>query len=215
MKKYPLNPFVYISLLILMVSCSPVIPRGFRKSINPEINVRPVFHENFNKALYRFEITLRKNNFTGLALIKKMNENQTHRMVFTSETGLKFFDFEFNHSGGIVVHYAMDALNRRGLIKMLTTDIGLLFTPNLENKSLLYYLPEDKKKGLILKERCDGVNYYYYEHDQKSPKSIYHKACFKPATKLEFEYDSGNVPYKISITNNMIHLKMNFQLINQ
>jgi hypothetical protein len=196
-------------------SCSPVIQRGFTKHSCRELTIIPVFPDEFEKALYKVEIALNKKNLTGLAMIKKMKETNSFRMVFMSETGLKYFDFEFINNDSFQQHYVMEALNRKGLIRTLTTDLGLLISSKGKGKVLKCYHSENPSEGLIIKEKHRGRNHYYFKDRNGGPNKIYRKACFSPATTVEIKYDSKRIPSNIIFTHGIINFKLELKLLTE
>jgi hypothetical protein len=214
MKKFLRLLLICSSGLLFLVSCSPVPTKGYSKQAKKDQQFTPVFNDTFQKALYEVEISYGSKNISGVAIIKKMEENQTFRTVFMSETGLKYFDFEFFKNDSTVVHYAMDAMKRKGLIRTLTADLGLLLMTEIDNKNLTYYLPE-KSQGLIIKEKQKGHNYYKFNEIYKPPVNIYRRGCLSPASEIKINYTPEFIPSNIIFTHGVINLKMELKLITE
>jgi len=64
-------------------------------------------------------------HISGLLLIKKMEDN-SRRVVFTSESGLTFFDFEFASTGDFIVHHIVKMMDKKAVISTLRKDFDLL-----------------------------------------------------------------------------------------
>ena len=213
MKKFLRNLFTCSSLFVLMGACNPVFLKGFAKQIPGTIEFRRIFDPTFEKALYKFNISFGKKNLTGLAFFKRMREDNSFRTVLMSETGLKYFDFEFFENDSIIVHYVMDAMNRKGLIRTLTSDFSLIFNTEVDNKVLTFYLPKKMEKGYIIKEKQVGHQYYCFKDSNQPPYKIYRRACLTPATDIEINFNPEFIPSSIIFTHGFINLKMELKLI--
>jgi hypothetical protein len=79
---------------------------------------------DFTTILYNTHVNVTGNHLSGILLFKKFQDDSI-RVVFSNEMGVKFFDFEFtgNH---FKVHYIMSKLNRKPVINQLRKNIGFL-----------------------------------------------------------------------------------------
>ena len=87
---------IVLFLISFCLACSPgkysKLNRIQSKTIDS--NDLPSLFKNVNPApLYKTEVNLYGNKFGGLLLIKAMQDS-SYRIVFTTETGIKLFDFE-------------------------------------------------------------------------------------------------------------------------
>jgi hypothetical protein len=200
---------------VVFASCSPVPTRGFPKQAVSDRRFTPVFNDSFQKALYEVDITYGKKNISGIAVIKKMEANQSFRIVLMSETGLKFFDFEFFPNDSNVVHYAMDALNRKKIIRIFTTDLRLIVKRHPDQKTLVYYVYENPTADFIIKEKRQGRSFYHFDENGKQPAKISRKAFLSPATEVDISYNPEGIPAEIDFTHGIIDLTIEFKLINE
>jgi len=113
--------------ILLLSSCSPPALREFVRMPKPDKRFIPVFNEAFEKSLYTADLTFGQKSLTGIAIIKRIEKKDSFRMVCMAETGLKYFDIEFFQGDSSVVHYIMDALNRKKMVGLLQSDLELLF----------------------------------------------------------------------------------------
>ena len=215
MKKFLRLLLICSSALLFFASCSSVRTKGYSRQAISEHQFTPVFQEAFKKALYEVDIAYGKKNISGVAVIKKMEANQSFRMVLISETGLKFFDFEFFQNDSSVVHYVMDAMNRKKIIRTFTTDLGLIAKQNPDQKTVTNYVADNPATGYIVKEKRQGRSYFYFEEKGKQPTKIRRKAFLSPGTEVEISYNQEGIPAKIDFTHGIIDLVMEFKLINQ
>ncbi|GAO42080.1 hypothetical protein FPE01S_01_10930 [Flavihumibacter petaseus NBRC 106054] len=87
----------------------------------PLESLQPVFHSE----LYRSQVDITGRHLSGLLLIKTMPDS-SRRVVFSTETGFKFFDFAFDSTGTFSVIQIMDKLNKKVVISALRNDFDLL-----------------------------------------------------------------------------------------
>src|SRR4030042_6019263 len=128
MHPYHLKNLVLSSLCFLLLSgCSFSLINNFQRISEAAVNnnVIPWFQGDTNRFLFYTNIDIYKNHFGGLMVIKPFTEN-SHRVLFITEVGIKIFDMELFRNGDFILHYCMDALNRKSVIRTLKNDIGLL-----------------------------------------------------------------------------------------
>jgi len=155
-----------------------------------------------------------KKQLTGIVLVKKILGINSYRTVFMSETGLKYFDFEFFPNESVKIHYVMDAFDRKALIKIITTDLELLFRTPAEQGNVKVFRSENED-GWILQFKQKGKYYYKYETLNAPPKEAERRNCLSPATNLEIEFYKENIPEKIFFTHGFINFTMKLELLNQ
>lgn len=115
------------------------------------------FRPQFTSAIYSTQVNVAGNYLSGLLLIKTMPDSSI-RMVFSSEMGLSFFDFEFAVNGDFKVHHIIKKMNRKAVINTLRQDFELVLMRQLnpqsahilKNNGRMYYGFSQKK----------GSNYY-------------------------------------------------------
>lgn len=79
----------------------------------------------FKSDLYKAQVEVVGKNLSGLLLVKTM-EDSTRRVVFSTETGVKFFDFEFGRDGGFKQHFVMKQLDKKMVVEALRNDFDLV-----------------------------------------------------------------------------------------
>lgn len=214
MKAFPRNLFISGSLLLFLGSCSPFIEKGLTKEKCEDVDFAEVFPGNFDQAMYRFSMSVGKNNFTGIAVIKRMNPDSSLRMVFMTETGLKYFDFEFFKDKEVTVHFVMDALNHRGLLHLLTTDFGMAAFQEINEKQMDCYFADDGVDGMAVKTRKNGRRAYYLRYKGSPPWKISYRNGLQPSGKIEFQYTDLKIPSVIRFERKRLDYSMELMLID-
>ena len=121
--------FILSSFLFLCCSCSSVY-KELRKTTESTCDLEK-FRPSYGSALYTASIDVINKHLSGLLLIKAMPDSSI-RTIFTSETGLTYFDFEFNRSTEFKVHSILKKMDKKVVINTLRKDFELMFMNNLQ-----------------------------------------------------------------------------------
>jgi len=212
MSRCPIILFLIISLLVGTYSCSPPL-KGYSSS-EEAIVFRPVFSGDFDKALYKFHSQFKKNQLTGMILIKKIPGRNSFRTVFMSETGLKYFDFEFFPNDSLIHHHIMEGLDNKSLINIITSDFSLLFKSQFNQENTKHYQAK-KSGGFLLHFKDEGKYYYHYKESELSPEQVEKRNCFAPPIKIAIQANETNTPENITFTHGFLGYTTKLELLEQ
>jgi hypothetical protein len=146
---------------LFLGSCSFSVLNGYHRGCD-DGTIAPVswFLADSGYLLLNTRIDMLNNHFSGLMVVKPL-PNLEYRVVFITEIGLKIWDFEFSPHKPVKVHYIMDALNRKKILKTLFQDIGLMLMTVTENEKPVVL--RDRSTGeLVFKYKERGLRYYYH-----------------------------------------------------
>ena len=115
------------------------------------------FRPQFSTVVYTARIEIVGNYLSGLLVMKTMPDSSI-RLVFTSEMGLSFFDFEFAANGDFKVHYIIKKMNRKAVIKTLRQDFELVLMNKIDQQNSSIYTNEGRIYHAFPQEK--GSNYY-------------------------------------------------------
>ena len=155
------------------------------------------FKPQFTSVLYTTQVNVVGRHLSGLLLIKTMPDSSI-RMVFSSEMGLSFFDFEFGANGNFKVHYIIQRMNKKPVINTLRNDLGLILMRNLqtENAEIL----KDGDSVYFKFPQKKGSNYYITSSNCSELVRIETASKRKPkATVIMKNYHAG-IPDTIGIS---------------
>ena len=191
-----------ISVILIVGSCSQ---KTQQMSVSPDA---PCFRSAtpvFTSALYDAGIDVVGHHISGLLFVKMMPDSSS-RMVFSNETGITFFDFEWNRAGEFKTHFIMARLKKKAVINTLRKDLELLLVPESikksvskeENDTVLKYIASRDKETLsfVLGKDCQSI--IRVEVMGKDKKMV--DAVFFPADK--------NVPDSVSISHYNFKMKI-------
>lgn len=149
-----------ISVILLLGSCSK---KTQQMSASPDA---PCFRSAvpvFTSALYDAGIDVAGYYISGLLFVKTMPDSSS-RMVFSNETGITFFDFEWSKVGEFKTHFVMPRLKKKAVINSLRKDLELLMVPESIKKS-------------VSKEENDTVLKYIASRDKEILSFVIGKDC--------------------------------------
>ena len=115
--------YFLLSSVLLFFSCG-VSPYIQLKEDPAKTDCLNKFVPTFTSELYSTYANVKGHHLSGLLVFKKMPDATT-RVVFSSEMGLKFFDFEFSESN-FKVHYCIRQLNRKPVVMQLKKDLEMI-----------------------------------------------------------------------------------------
>ena len=205
-----------LPLLICMFcfsGCSFGLLEGYQKS--GQVSVTPVswFKTDSDHLLMNTTIDIMKNHFSGLMVIKSLT-NGGYRVVFITEVGLKIFDMEFVPGETVKVHYFMDALNKKILIRTLSADLKLLlFQPQQNEKPVLY----NGSPGRIMARYNHKRKRDYYEIVALTGKPVQAYQVSGTSKKARIDYYSrdGIQIDSVNIVHYHVKLRIGMHLINE
>jgi hypothetical protein len=175
--------------------------------------LKSIFGENFNSFLFKINISIYGKDFSGLLVTKQMAA-QDYRVIFTTELGMKLFDFEFKDTA-FTLHYCVPQFNKPKLLKVIQQDIALLLMNDLQNKSFDYFI-DSKKSYSICRSKTDKLyNYYFTEEVSKHIVKIEHSKKRIIKTTFALTNFQNDFPANILITHHDIKLKIELNLLKK
>ncbi len=159
----------------------------------------------FENELYKAQVDITGRSLGGLLLVKMMPDSST-RIVFSTELGVKFFDFEFRENGEFKVVDILKKLNRKPVISALRQDFEILLM---------------QERGKIPERILEHGNYLYHGYSKGKKQAWYltDKNCQnlvgaelsstrKPLVRLNYFYQGTGNPDSIQIR----HLNFSFNI---
>ncbi|MBQ4821347.1 hypothetical protein [Aquimarina sp. MMG016] len=204
--------YLFISIVLILSSgCKLSLVDDFTESDTWISSIHnPYFSNSELDYVYKMEVAVYGNEFSGILIVKKI-EQDTHRMVFTSQFGSTFFDIEFN-AEGYKINTIIDELNRKIILNTLIRDFSLLLKEN-DTVTGRYH----NKNYNVLKAKSDKrSNYYFYT----LPDAVLSKIVQTTKSKEKFEiiYDKvseNHVAESIKINHKNIKLNIELNLLKK
>lgn len=214
MKRFLPVVLVFSSMVLLFGSCSSLLRQGYRKASVENYLFFPVFSADFDKSMYQAEITFGKNTFTSLAIIKQISEYNSYRLAFLSETGMRLFEMEFIEDGNVNVEYISDFLNKKAVVKKLSSDFNLLFVNETTHQVRKVFTFIGDTSNYILQMKGNGKKDFYYNSNIEEPIKICEKGCAYGKTFALLDNYDNNGPEEIRFEHKMLNFKIRLTKIN-
>ncbi len=210
MKNLLLSSFITLTL----IGCTFGHYGRLKKSNEPNpTSPKSIFGDNFNSFLFKTNITVYGKNFSGLLITKQLSP-QDYRVIFTTELGMKLFDFEFKDTA-FTLHYCVPQFNQPKLLKTIQKDIEILLMNNLKNKSFEIF--SDLKNNLIIHRLKEEKMYNYYFTEKSSQHLVKIEHSKKHVKNIIFTLNNyeNNFPTSILIKHCTVKLKIELNLLKK
>ena len=199
-------------LAIVLAACS----LGHYKKLIPSTDAPPIksiFGDHFNSFLFKTNITVYGKNFSGLLVTKQLKPND-YRVIFTTELGMKLFDFEFTDSA-FTLQYCVPQFNRPALLKTIQQDIEIILMNKVKTSSL-QHLKDEKNRYLVYKQKEGKFSNYYFQDNHKNQLiKIEHAKGQRKKTTFVLDNYSEDIPGTIQIQHHDIKLKIELALLKK
>lgn len=202
-------------LLLPLASCSLSLFPGYRPcSTVPASVPESWFASDSGHYLFNTSIDIYKKHFSGLMFVKPMPEN-SYRVVFLTEVGIKVFDLEFSADSAAKVHYMMEAMNRKALVNTLTRDIGLVLM-NEKAEKMPECLVQRKSDDQVYLYRDQGKkNYYHIQSPSDNPYLARQTGCITNKVKALLYGSPESGLDSVMIRHENIRLSLNLYRIKE
>lgn len=148
-------------------------------------------------------------------MVLKYLSKENCRVVYITEVGIKVFDMEFFTNGDFKLHYCLDAINRKIIIKTLRNDISLLLANIASNNKIKISVDDKLNKSLVKSTDHSLIKYYVIDNKSLTTDEILTRKCLQK--KVEIKYFSNNraILDSVQIKHYNIRLKIHLSRINE
>jgi hypothetical protein len=188
--------YLLISGLFLLSACASQYK--YLQQSSGDAGCLQKFKPDFTRALYYTAVNVTGKYLSGILLIKKMPDSST-RMVFSNQSGFKFFDFEFTANGDFKVNSVIDQLNKKPVLITLRKDFEIVMMNSkvmqngfvkIDSTGLKYYgFPEEK-----------GYNYYITDPNCNDLVRMERASSKKAVVKAIMKNYKDGIPDTIGIS---------------
>lgn len=199
--------FLLSSIFFFLVACGSYPKKqNFNETPSEKVEIiNSYFSDPIQDYVYKADIKVFKNSFSGIFIIKKLGEKH-HRIVFTTEMGNKLFDFEFLQEN-FKINHILPEMDKKVLINVLKRDFFAL----IEEKpfSLKIY-----SKGDFRMNQADLLSKkHYYLFENGLLNKIVRVGKVKEKVTFLFSGINDNIARDIDIQHQNIKLKIHLKKI--
>lgn len=201
-------------LAVFITACS----LGHYKRLTPITTseaptLRSIFGDHFNSFLFKTNIRIYGKDFSGLLVTKQLKPDD-YRVIFTTELGMKLFDFEFTDSA-FTVQYCVPQFNRPALLKTIQQDISILLMSKINSRPLQQYTDRENKYTVYKQTDEKFGNYYFWDKNKNQLAKIEHAKGFRKKTTFTLDNYLDDIPGMIQIQHHDIKLKIELALLKK
>ena len=208
MQTYRKGFFLFISFFV-WIGCQA--PSYARKAGKFDRDCFKRFVPDFRTQWYKATIDVTGKHFSGLLLFKSFGDSVT-RVVFTSEAGTTFFDFEFGARRN-KVNFILPQINKGPVIRTLQNDLYLVLMRYERDPKATLLVDQDSKYLQVPRGR--KTIYLVTSDDCQHLKSIREEWGGKKKVEVTLGGYTAGVPDSISITHFNFNMQINLRKLQQ
>lgn len=196
--------YLLISFCLLFIACGSYSKKHHFQieTISNNIIHNPYFSNETKDYVYKANIDVYENSFSGIFIVKKLGE-VNHRIVFTTEMGTKIFDFSFLDDA-FKVNFIIEDINKAILINILKKDFKALIQEKLP--VIKSFSSHDT---LVYKTILNNKKHYYFKTKQLD--KIVRANNGKEKVTFLFSEINDTVANQIKILHSNIKLNINLK----
>lgn len=200
-------------ILLLATGCSATLFSGLRpRSVGPDLPAT-WFVSDTGHFLFNTRIGLLKNHYSGLTIIKP-DSTGSYRMAMITEVGLKLLDMELvpgSHKPQVT--YVMDALNRKALIRTLSSDLNLmLINHGADTRSTMKMDRAQGTRVVRFAKGCRKYDYYLYPESDR-PQTAFYSSGIRRKVKVDYFGQTGSAIDSVKISHTGVKLNIDLYRI--
>lgn len=199
--------FLSFSLFLLLLGCASYPKKlGYRETtFKTQKIVNPYFSDITKDYVYKANISVFKNKFGGILVLKKIDD-YAHRVAFTTELGNTIFDFTITETN-FKANRILKEMDRNILLNVLERDFRAL----IKEESTAFDIFKKENKVLAKTKIASKWHYYLIENDTLN--NIIRTGNQKEKVQIEFSEIKNNVARHIQITHKNNKLAISLQAI--
>lgn len=210
------NLLFSILTVLSLTGCSPYLFNNYRK---PDKDTFPSKSESYSwftgdqrSFLFNTSIKFYSHDYSSLMVIKPLT-TESYRALLVTEMGIKICDLEIFRSGDYKLHYCIEQLNKKSVIKMLADCLGLMVYPVPGKEKLKFLQEKNGDRAIIRSKHKGGLVFSFIDSTNGKANEIKETGyLFK---KLEIKLDgSGSVLDSVNITHKVMKLNIHMSKIN-
>lgn len=196
---------------LALTGCSPYFFNSYRKLPDRKLS-SPESYSWFSgkdrSFRYKGSLQYYSHEYSSLIVIKPLTTD-SYRALMITELGIKILDIEIFSSGAYKLHYCIEQMNRKPVIKTMADCMYLMIYP-VPGEGKKRVLQEKNGGRLIIRSKHRGYVYCYIAPESGKVDEIKESGyLFK---KMNYRFEAGRAPEleSVDISHNVIKLNIHF-----
>ena len=199
--------------VLLLAACTPGHYGRLTSADKQAQPLQSIFGDNFTSFLFKTNITIYGKEVSGLLVTKQMQAHD-YRVIFTTELGMKLFDFEFKDSA-FSLHYCVPQFNRPALLNTRKQDIETLLMNSVGQEPYVTLTDKAQQYTIIRTHPQTIFTYYFTENASGNMVKIEHSKKHSKKVIYLLEDYQDHFPNSISINHCDIKLQIELKLLKR
>ncbi|MBA3827668.1 MAG: hypothetical protein H0X33_01920 [Taibaiella sp.] len=153
------------------------------------------FVPHFTNQLYTAYIDVTSHHLSGLLYFKAMQDSSV-RIIFTSETGVKFFDFGFESDGHFKKYFILPKMDKKIVVNALKKDMELVLMKNITKRVVIF----SDSTFIYYRVKADKGYVYYVTLQCQELERIERASKRRTVVVAQMQDYNNGVPSTIKIT---------------
>jgi hypothetical protein len=162
---------------------------------------------------YNGSIKFYSHEYSSLMIIKPLTDD-SYRALMITEVGIKILDLEIFSTGDYKIHYCIDQMNRKSVIKMMADCLYLMIYPVPEKGRIKVMKEKEGDRLIIRSKHKGGLAFSFIDPETEKVNEI--KESGYLFEKLNFKFDdSGSSELEsVDIWHDIVKLKIHFSRLH-
>ncbi len=197
------------SILLATTACASDYA-GMRR-VDPPCDIETIRPAVMETGLFSAAIDVMGHHMSGLLFVKRLPDD-VHRIVFTSETGVTFFDFEYGANDKFVVHRIVPQMDKKVVINLLRSDLGLLAARPFQTTNLVFFVLKDSLLAAV--EQNKEKTYFITDKDCASLQRFEVGSGRKRKVTVSFDGETS-APEAVEIRHHTFDLRIRLRKLKR
>ncbi len=213
-----LTGLLFLAILSLATSqCSYRHLSGFVEGTEAMGSDLKLFKNDSIRYVYRSNLSILNHHLSGLIVIKKIPGRNGTQVVFVSEIGMKYFDFEYTdgqNTAAFSCHYLMESLQHHKIQSRLRSLMQMLVMQYPHSVKAAYFKHPNTGEFEITYAIDGKINSYLFSDDGLAYQIIQHSKTDQ-LVNIEVESRLNEAsPSSINIKSKRPGIKLQMQALN-
>lgn len=198
-------------LLLMLASCGSAYKGLQRTDADAAACLQRFRPQIDSPALYSTQVDILQHHLSGLLYFRPM-DNGSMRVLFMSEMGMKFFDFEFAKDGTFTKHYMLPKMDKKAVVKTLRKDFDMVLMRRDPSTAQTFAMQGLRYTAFRLPK---GKIYYITDTACTELLRVENGSRRKPVVEATLRAYRNGVPDSINIRHHAVKFNISLQRVEK